>query len=252
MDLSPEILGSQPTGIDPSKFGVLETDLKEFEQLPEAQHLQRLLADRILLDELMLTQYKGRAWEAFATRMVRYGISVVRGWVRNGKIFVLCAKRRRPVSNMGQIPTPDIEDLVQATVADALLKFRDKVLVPGRWDSTKGATLATFFIGQCLLQFPNHYRLWWRQSRPLPPHRGAVWCEQLSKSFYDPEERVSLRQQIEQLPEGIPEIASGKVMGLSNEQIGVGLGSSKRSAESKFWYFTNQIKKRANGPSSSD
>lgn len=249
MDMLSEIPGSQPAGIDPSEHGMLAPDLKEFEQLPEAQHLQRLLADRALLDELMLAQYKGREWEAFATRMVRYAISVLRGWVRNGKIFVLCAQRKRPVPHMGRISASDVEDLVQDTVGDALLKFRDNVLVPGRWDSTRGATLATFFIGQCLLQFPNHYRLWWRQGRPLPLHKGEM---QYQAAFYDPEEQFSLRQQIDQLPEGIPEIASGKVMGLSNEEIGVGLGCSKRSAESKFWHFTNQVKKRTDGNKSSD
>ncbi|WP_236723603.1 RNA polymerase sigma factor [Mycobacterium avium] len=36
--------------------------------------------------------------------------------------------------------------------------FRDKVLMTHRWQSSGGASLGTFFIGQCLYQFANIYR----------------------------------------------------------------------------------------------
>jgi len=31
-----------------------------------------------------------------------------------------------------------------------------------KWDPSKGATLRTYFIGQCLIRFANVYRGWWR------------------------------------------------------------------------------------------
>lgn len=40
----------------------------------------------------------------------------------------------------------------------ALPYFRDKVLRTNRWQSSGGASLGTFFIGQCLYQFANIYR----------------------------------------------------------------------------------------------
>jgi hypothetical protein len=40
--------------------------------------------------------------------------------------------------------------LANLTVAFALQKFREQVLSPNRWDRTKGATLKTYFIVQCL------------------------------------------------------------------------------------------------------
>lgn len=40
----------------------------------------------------------------------------------------------------------------------ALIYFRDKVLMTHRWQASGGASLGTFFIGQCLYQFANIYR----------------------------------------------------------------------------------------------
>lgn len=52
------------------------------------------------------------------------------------------------------------DELANETVAVALNKFRDTNLRRHRWDSTRGATIKTYFIGQCLIRFPNIYRSW--------------------------------------------------------------------------------------------
>ena len=36
----------------------------------------------------------------------------------------------------------------------------------GRWSPEGGASLATFFVGQCITRFPNLYRVWLRDRRP--------------------------------------------------------------------------------------
>ena len=53
------------------------------------------------------------------------------------------------------------------TVAQAIATFRDSVLPNGRWDPEKGASLRTFFIGQCLMQFPRVYSRWIRDNPPF-------------------------------------------------------------------------------------
>lgn len=56
-------------------------------------------------------------------------------------------------------PDPEtVEELAADTVVAALAYFRDKVLKTHRWQSSGGASLGTFFIGQCLYQFANIYR----------------------------------------------------------------------------------------------
>ncbi len=75
----------------------------------------------------------------------------------------------------------DAESLADETVVLALIAFRDKVLVPDKWDPAKGASLRTFFVGQCLLQFSNVYKRWRREelrsyAEPQAPP-AAVWAD---------------------------------------------------------------------------
>jgi DNA-directed RNA polymerase specialized sigma24 family protein len=51
------------------------------------------------------------------------------------------------------------------TVGIAFPRFVTGVLIPGRWDSTAGASLATFFVGQVLYRYPNVHRRWAVQLR---------------------------------------------------------------------------------------
>lgn len=56
--------------------------------------------------------------------------------------------------------TDENDELTGETVAKALRHFRTDVLMKQRWDHRKGASLRTYFIGQCLIRFPNIYRRW--------------------------------------------------------------------------------------------
>ena len=47
------------------------------------------------------------------------------------------------------------------TVSKALHHFRVDVLMKKKWDYRKGATLRTYFVGQCLIRFANIYRAWY-------------------------------------------------------------------------------------------
>ncbi len=46
--------------------------------------------------------------------------------------------------------------------------FHANVLARNRWDADRGATLKTFFVGQCLFQLPDVYQRW-RKSEALQP-----------------------------------------------------------------------------------
>jgi hypothetical protein len=78
-------------------------------------------------------------------------------------IFERCRSK-----GFGGLPTFDrpftddeVAELANETVAKALAHFRRDVLMKGKWDHRRGATLRTYFIGQCLIRFPNIYRRWW-------------------------------------------------------------------------------------------
>lgn len=126
----------------------------------ELERLRRLQADEELLLVLQFEQFTGPLWERFSRELSRYGLGVMRAWIRHGTIY---GKAKALTGYcLGRIEGwPDdqtIDDIATDTVVAALIYFRDKVLMTHRWQSSGGASLATFFIGQCLYQFANIYR----------------------------------------------------------------------------------------------
>lgn len=129
------------------------------------ERLARLEADKELVLRLGLVGFAGREWNAFVTVLAEYGLQVFRSWLRTGKVFIECrhsGPRRRFRSQ------DEITEIADEVVAEAIVAFRKDVLVPGTWDATKGASLRTFFIGNCKLQFANVYRRWARETESKP------------------------------------------------------------------------------------
>jgi DNA-directed RNA polymerase specialized sigma24 family protein len=146
--------------------------LREYENA--AERLDRLLADAKLISHLQWSGFQGADYERFAEELARYGLAVLRSWMFTGVIF-----ERLKEKGYGPLPplpdsgwdADDRDGLVHLTIALALRKFREQVLIPRRWDHTKGATLKTFFIGQCLMRFPNFYRSWHLEVTDRTQHR---------------------------------------------------------------------------------
>lgn len=138
--------------------------LAEAEHRAEAEAVDRLAEDYNLVSGLALNGFTGPKYEIFQTELARYGQAVIGGWMRRGLIFARC--RERGYGGLPEAPTGALDDrdtvdeLTGETVAKALVHFRTDVLLTGRWDYRKGASLRTFFIGQCLMRFPNIYRAW--------------------------------------------------------------------------------------------
>ncbi len=140
--------------------GLVSAWLDDPDLAQERERLQRLQADEELLLALQLYQFTGRLWERFSRELSRYGLGVLRAWIRHGTIY---GKAKALTGyGLGRIEGwPDdqtIDDIATDTVVAALIYFRDKVLMNRRWQASGGASLGTFFIGQCLYQFANIYR----------------------------------------------------------------------------------------------
>ena len=132
-----------------------------------AEAVDRLAADYDLVTDLAWRQFIGADYDVFQTELARYGIAVLTAWMRSRVIFQRVRDRGYgglPEPPSGSMDDPDVVDeLANETVAKALRHFRDDVLVPGKWDYRRGATLRTYFIGQCLIRFANIYRRWWAE-----------------------------------------------------------------------------------------
>lgn len=162
----PGLPGASGVPVKPAKTGdtaVPASWLRESEHLTLAENVDRLAADNELINTLAFGSFTGPDWEFFSTELARYGIAVIAGWMRRGMIFQRCKSR-----GYGGLPElnrsfddDEIEELTGETIAKALVHFRSDVLMKQKWDYRKGASLRTYFVGQCLIRFANIYRRWW-------------------------------------------------------------------------------------------
>ena len=139
------------------------SDLVQFQDSTEARRLARLEADSTLMLRLSAEGFQGAAWREVSRALVEYGFTVMRAWVVTGQVFVKLKEKNRKVSDPPSVGIirADALMLAEDTVADAIVHFRDEVLKRGYWNPSRGASLTTFFIGDCLMfQFPNVYRKW--------------------------------------------------------------------------------------------
>ena len=130
------------------------------------ENAKRLLADRAFLAELAAAGFAGPMFEVAETEFAAYGIAVIMAWTRTGQIFRKCQDIGRPLSEHApQWTRDDRLEIAIETTARALHYFINNVLRAGKWDHRRGASLRTYFVGACLLQFPNAFEVWITEQR---------------------------------------------------------------------------------------
>lgn len=156
---------------------------REREQAEAARaRLERLAGDEALVARLRGDGFAGRRYALFTAALAGYGLPVTIALIRRGEIFTLVAGRNRAVEASADLREhlagprgrDDREELASETVAVALRRFRQDVLLPGRWSTEGGATLNTFFVGACLLAFPNVFRAWRKHEYEPRRHLWAL------------------------------------------------------------------------------
>lgn len=183
----------------------------------------------------MWREYSGPSWSRFARALAEYGLTVISSWCRSGKIFVECARKGCGLSP-GEISGDDVLGLAGETVAVAIHKFRENVLIPRKWRPDKGASLKTFFIGQCVFRFPNIYRRWLRERegsyrgcRPPPEPRAAG---------DNPEVAVRLRRRLRAIDDDtLRRIVVMDGEGYNDREIAKATGLSRRAVEGRLSRF---------------
>src|SRR6266516_1142186 len=160
----PEVGGPGISPVSEECLATVESELRDEDhctpqQRAMAENVARRRADHEIITALKARNFDGPLYDYFAAEQAAYALAVLMSWMRTGEIFRKCKEKGRPV-----LPTEiwkwDREDrlgLAHLTVTKALAVFRERVLVPGAWDPRRGATVKTFFVGACLLQFANFF-----------------------------------------------------------------------------------------------
>lgn len=226
----------------------------EYDHTSEAKSVDRLAADLDLINTLAFQGFSGPDYEYFAGELAKYGMAVIGGWLRRRVIF-----RRAEERGLGGLPTPPtgafddpdtIAELTNETVAKALFHFRRDVLLRGKWDSTRGASIRTYFIGQCLLRFANVYREWWKKEArhgSIVDHHDAVI---ISDSRIDgPEQtaitRLDIRNGLEHATNDSVRVALIMIAAdLPQQEIAEHLGVTKKTVERMVAYHHERMRKK--------
>ncbi len=138
-----------------------DATLQRLAQKSPQEHEERLRYDSQTVLELQLSGWSAEAWSPVAEALAEYGFAVMVGWLFTGKVFAEVSKVGQPVRPCPSWWLDDdaVTSLADETVAIAIDKFQ-QVLMVGKWEAGKGASLATYFVGQCKFQFSNVYRSW--------------------------------------------------------------------------------------------
>jgi hypothetical protein len=237
--LKPKFSKADANLVPPRAVQLRETTLAAFDQTKEAQRLERLEADKELVLQLMLHGYAGGAWRIFSLALAEYGLQVMKAWIATGRIFEQCKRKGRGVPSGKPLrDQDDVTGLAGVVVAEAINAFRDHVLVPGKWDPNRGASLKTFFIGQCVLRFPNEYRKWTSSLERAPAECSS---EVLVQRSAPPDKVAELRRVLASLPNNdAGRIAVMTEMGFTQAEIARSIGVTKRSVDSKLYRARRQ------------
>jgi hypothetical protein len=234
------------------QVGVPTDWVATFENSQEARRLAELEADRELLDRLMWGGYTGPEYEVFAERLVRYGLTVMTAWCRSGAIFNKCAQKGWTVENPVRIDPDEVEGVANATVGVAIVKFRETVLIPAVWDHRKGASLKTFFIGQCLLRFLNEHRRWQRsKQRSVPVARDPAAVLDPPSTDRRPDESVIAAEGYTSALDDLTEdpqtraVCFYKAEGYGDEEIAELTGLSVASVKSRLYRLRKKEQRSA-------
>ena len=223
--------------------------------LADLRRRQRIEDDVNLVTWLALNRFEGPSYEEFANELAKYGFAVMMAWIMKGVIFARCREKGfggLPEPPHGALTEPGVADeLASETVAKALRHFRDDVLMKGRWDPARGASIKTYFIGQCLMRFPNIYRYWINNEargseilvgdRSLPTGDGV--------GHLDPADLAVVRQEVELRLKPIADKKAKAAMilsalGWSQREIGLELSMTEKAVERTLSYYRRRLKER--------
>lgn len=216
-----------------------EAWLRDFDS-ERSEYLRRLETDRSIIAELRAAGFAGRDYDYFASEIAKYGIAVMAAWIRTHQIFSKLRSRGRGLAEPSDDVLRDTEtafEVAMETVAYALGNFRTYVLLPGRWDPDRGASIRTYFIGQCLIQFPNVYRRWHRETFDRAPWPELANEAMLTARGYEHvEQQVQQQRQVGELLTAVKKDRTREVLvlrgaGWTQEQISERLEMTLKTVE---------------------
>ncbi len=107
--------------------------------------------------------FDGPVTHELRNALVEYGYAVIGAWLnpKTDRMYLEANAKGFGIADYAKrwMFTPDHRhDLQVDVVVTSVPTFLSDVLAKGRWDHRKGASIKTFFIGWCVMQFRNVFR----------------------------------------------------------------------------------------------
>ena len=208
-----------------------------------ARSLARFQGDTDLYNRLASAGFRGRDWDKFADVLVEYGLAVLKAWISTAVIERHVWERTgiRLQAPPVQLSSEDAEDLSASTVAGALFRFRNRVLCAGLWTPNGGASLSTYWIGYCILRYPDVYRPWLKEQNRWHSAFQGVQNDLLvgmAPEHSDPARQLEVEAEVEEALSSVQvketqQILKLKAQGYSHIEISELLGCTTKSIESR-------------------
>ncbi|WP_216914154.1 hypothetical protein [Nocardia noduli] len=207
-------------------------------------------ADAELYELLEEHGFVGPVWQIVSDHLARCGLASLRAWIPN-LVFAKLVERgidlRPSAVELARLSRDEVcEELAVAAVGTALARFRTAGLAGKGW-RPGSASMATFFVGGCLLSFAEEFRAFRRQEQEWATHLrlddpDVVAEAVLSRSE---EEHAARDADDERFAEQIGAVLStmdardgqillGKAARESNQAIAQKLGTTAKSVERRW------------------
>jgi DNA-directed RNA polymerase specialized sigma24 family protein len=141
---------------------------------PRSEHdaARRLHGDQLVVEAILDQGLHGPRHRELEEALIRYAVPVLLQQLAEGQIVSKATQLGRPPGDPEAwlyFTKADREEFAYDMVADALPVFTRKVFEEKRWSPDGGASLKTYFVNACTLQFSGLFRKWQDQRRTVRP-----------------------------------------------------------------------------------
>jgi transcriptional regulator with XRE-family HTH domain len=167
----------------------------------ERERAQRLRADQLLVEAVTQEGLGGPRHRALEEALVSYAVPVLQHLLASGRVADKATMLGRPPSPKDtwmDFSAEDRQEFSMEMVVSALPAFTKAVFEDRRWTPGRGASLRTYFVNACLLQFARLQRQWLGDRRAVQP-AGLEINASAYTSAPDPADTVIKQDEVRRL-----------------------------------------------------
>lgn len=206
----------------------------------ESSSTERLAVDEHMVQAILDEGLGRRRHKYLETELIKYAAPVLKYLIYSRRIAIKCHRFGRTIDESFDLQTfnsYDVDDFIQEMMTNELPLFTKAVFVDRRWSPSGGASLKTYFVNGCVLQFPDIFRKWRRGQKRYPawglsPDLGPP------PRAPDPATSVANSDQVIRLLDKIPdqplrEVLVRRAVGYPAGEAAAQAGLSTKAAESR-------------------